>query len=291
MKRIRSAIRAIAVVACLWIVAPVAAQEQAEEDNPLAQLPWQPGPSEGRIGGQATIDVPEGYLFLGADGARRLNELFQNPPTGTDEYVLAPENLDWIAYFSFDGIGYVKDDEDLDPDAMLASIREGLQRGNEERRRRGWDTLRLVGWQAEPQYDEQLNALAWAILLENEASQSKVVNYNTRLLGRRGVMGVTLVADPEAIAPSIADFKGLVPGYEFVAGERYAEFRPGDHVAEIGLAALITGGAAAVASKKGWLAAAGVALAKFWKLLLVGIVGVWMAIRRVFKRSDDAGGK
>jgi len=259
-----------------------------DADNPVAQLPWQHGPTVGKIVDRATIRVPDGYAFLDAAATRRFNEILENPPTDTDEYVLAPDSFDWIAFFSFSEIGYVKDDETLDANAVLDSVREGLVHGNEERRSRGWDTLKLVGWSAQPQYDQQIRALAWAILLESESSGSQVVNYNTRLLGRRGVMEVTVAADPEVLQPAIADFKSLVPGYTYVAGEGYGEFRPGDHVAEIGLAALITGGAAAVASKKGWLAAIGVALAKFWKLLLVGAAGVFVAARKLFSGKDAA---
>lgn len=287
MKRITLA-ACMAVAGCLSAIAPAAAQEPQEQDNPVAQLPWQVGPSVGKIGNRATIKVPEGYAFLDAAGSRRLNELLENPPAGVDEYTFAPETLDWIAFFGFNEIGYVKDDETLDPDAMLDSIREGVKYGNKERRDRGWDTLRLVGWSAKPQYDTQLNALAWAILLENEASGSKVVNYNTRLLGRKGVMEVTVVSDPETLDAAIADFKSMVPGYGFAAGEKYTEFKAGDHVAEIGLAALITGGAAAIATKKGWLAAIGIALAKFWKLLIIGIAGIGIAIRKFFGRDKDS---
>src|SRR5690606_6227101 len=120
-----------------------------------------------------------------------------------------------------------------------------------------------------------------------QQSGSQVVNYNTRLLGRRGVMEVVVVSSPETLTASIADFKELVPGYEFSAGEKYAEFREGDHVAEYGLAALITGGAAAVAAKKGWLAAIGVFLVKMWKLLVIGVVAVGAGIRKFFKRGGD----
>lgn len=275
----------MAVAACLLPMAQAFAQDAAD---PVSQLPWQHGPTVGRIGDRATIKVPKGYAFLGADAARRFNELLENPPTEVDEYVLAPDDFEWIAFFSFSEIGYVKDDETLDPDDVLSSIRTGLEHGNEERRSRGWETLNLVGWSSKPQYDQQIRALAWAILLESEQSGAKVVNYNTRLLGRRGVMEVTVAADPEVLQPAIADFKSLVPGYTYVSGEGYGEFRPGDHVAEIGLAALITGGAAAVASKKGWLAAIGIALAKFWKLLLVGVAGAGLAIRKLFGGKDSA---
>lgn len=284
MKRLMLA-ACMAVAACLLPMANALAQE---DRNPVAELPWQHGPTTGKIGTHATIRVPEGYSFLDAAATRRFNELLENPPTSYDEYVIAPENLDWIAFFNFNEIGYVKDDESIDADDVLDSVREGLKHGNRERSSRGWDTLRLVGWSAEPRYDQELRALAWAILLESENSGAQVVNYNTRLLGRRGVMEVTVAADPESLQGAIADFKGLVPGYSYVAGEGYGDFRPGDHVAEIGLAALITGGAVAVASKKGWLAAIGVAIAKFWKLLLVGLAGIAVAIRKLFGGKGKA---
>lgn len=279
----------LALVAGFSLLGPVAAthaQEAAatQEADPVAELPWSTGPVDGNFGKRATIELPEGYAFLGADGTARFNELNQNPPSGVDEYVVAPLDLSWVAYFTFNEVGYVKDDEKLDADEILSSVREGTEHGNVERRERGWDTLNVLGWSFEPQYDKQLNSLEWAILLETANAKAKVVNYNTRLLGRRGVMEVTLVSAPETLDASIADFKKLMPGYAFSTGEKYAEYKPGDHVAEYGLAALITGGAAAVAAKKGWLAAAGVALVKLWKLLLVGLVAVGAGIRKLFKR-------
>lgn len=277
----------LAALLCLLPVGMTRAQDAAtEEQDPVAALPWEHGPTTGKIGERATIEVPEGYSFLGADGARQLDVLFENPPTGTDQYVVASEDLSWVAYFSFSDIGYIKDDEVLDADNMLVSIREGTEEGNVERRSRGWETLNILGWSFKPQYDKQLNALEWAVLGQTEPSQSKVINYNTRLLGRRGVMEVVLVTDPEVMDASIAQFKAMVPGYSFADGEKYSEFKPGDHVAEIGLAALITGGAAAVASKKGFFAAIAVALAKFWKLVLLGIVGIGVAFKKLFKGKD-----
>ncbi|NZA27755.1 DUF2167 domain-containing protein [Luteimonas sp. SJ-92] len=278
--------RLAAALAAMALLVPLTAA--FAQDDPIDNLPWQHGPTTGEIAGRATIQVPEGYAFLDAEGTRALDELLENPATDADQYTVAPNDLEWIAFFAFNAVGYVQDDEDLDAAALLASVREGTEHSNIERRRRGWDTLRVVGWSFEPKYDEQINALEWAILAESESSKTQVVNYNTRLLGRRGAMEVTVVAEPESLAGSIADFKRLMPGYGFASGETYAEFRPGDHVAEIGLAALITGGAAAVASKKGFFAAIAVALAKFWKLVLVGIVAVGVALRKLFGKR--AGG-
>lgn len=275
----RKLLAAMLFVLATLLAAPPASAQEGRPD-PVTQLPWQVGPTVGRISDRATIDVPEGFAFLGAEGVRKLDELFENPPVDVDQYVVAPTTLDWVAYFNFNPIGFVKDDETLDADELLSSIREGTEQSNVERRKRGWDTLQITGWSFKPQYDRQLKALEWAVNGELDQSKSQVVNYNTRLLGRRGVMEVTVVAVPAKVQSAIQAFKDLMPGYTFASGEKYAEFKAGDHVAEIGLAALITGGAAAVASKKGLFAAIGIALVKFWKLLLIGIGAIGMWIRK-----------
>lgn len=269
------------VLAVLALAATVVFQTRGvAQENPVGELPWQLGPTKADIADRATIALPESYAFLGAEDTRKLNVLLENPPTGADEYTVAPDDLNWIAFFNFSETGYIKDDETLDPDEILNSIREGTEHGNIERRKNGWDTMRIVGWSFKPQYDEQLKTLEWAVLAELEGSGSQVVNYNTRLLGRRGVMEVVLVASPEDLQASIADFKQLLPDYQYNDGERYAQYEPGDRVAAYGLAALITGGAAAVASKKGVFAAIAVFLAKAWKLVIVAIIGIGAALRR-----------
>jgi len=277
---------AAACACALAFVGPVAAQEG--DEDPVTQLAWQVGPTDGQITSRAHIKVPDGYAFLGPEDTRKLNEMMQNPPSDADEYTLAPKDLSWMAFFTFDEVGYVKDDEKLDADDILSSIKDGTEQSNEERRQRGWDTLRIEGWSFKPQYDTNLNLLEWAVLAESMPSHHKVVNYNTRLLGRRGVMQVVVVASPEQLDAAVSQFKSLVPGYEFNAGEKYAEFKAGDHVAEYGLAALITGGAAAVASKKGFFAAIAVFLAKAWKLVLIGLAGIAAGIRKFFGGKDQA---
>ena len=71
---------------------------------------------------------------------------------------------------------------------------------------------------------------------------------------------------------AIADFKEKLNGFEYNQGERYTEFKAGDKLAEYGFAALILGGAAAVASKKGFFALALAFLAGAWKLLIIPFV-------------------
>ena len=94
-----------------------------------------------------------------------------------------------------------------------------------------------------------------------------------------------LVADPVQLDTAIGEFKGAIQGFAFNPGQSYADFRSGDRVAEYGLGALIVGGAAAVAAKKGFFAVILSALAAGWKLVLVGFAAIGAFVRRLFSRN------
>ena len=246
-------------------------------------LAWQAGPSVGSLGRVAEVQVPEGYVFLEGADTRRLLELMENPTSGDELGTLAPasEEENWMVFFEFDEVGFVKDDdrEDLDADALLESIRAGNEYGNEERRRRGWAELEIVGWEVKPRYDAATNNLQWAIRGRSDYGDS--VNHNTRLLGRRGVMEVELVCDPAELDLALPRVAELISGFSFRDGHRYAEFAPGDKIAEYGLMGLVAGGGLAMAAKTGLLK-------KFWKLIVVGVVAVGTFLKRLFGRGAPA---
>lgn len=259
----------------------------AEEANPLAELAWQRGPSEALIGDKATIKVPAGYVFLGAADTKKFMEANQNVSSG-HEYLLAPENLQWFSLFSFDPIGYVKDNETIDADAVLDTVKEGTKQGNEERKSRGWSTMSIVGWRFKPHYDRDSKLLEWAFIGRDDSTGSDVINYNTRLLGRSGVMQVVLVSDPGVLDTAAATLKTmLTDGYQFAPGEKYSEFKQGDHVAEYGLAALVAGGAAAVAAKKGVFAVIGAFLAAAWKFVFAIVIGAIAWLKALFGKKKS----
>ncbi len=217
-------------------------------------------------------------------------EFYENPVNGTELGFLAPIEEDWFLVFEFDDIGYVKDEEkdELDADAILESIREGNREANKIRREKGWGMLDVVGWHQPPYYNEQTHNLEWATL-GRSSEGATVINYNTRLLGREGVMRATLVADPGQIEGILLTSKTLLEGYEFLTGNRYSEFRVGDKIAEYGLTALITGGAAAVAVKTGLFK-------KLWKFILFGIIAVIGFIKKILatlfgkkEQAEDVG--
>lgn len=265
-------------------LASPAAVEPAQPDPQT--LPWKIGAPATPIGDDlAEIDLAEGLIYLDQVGTKQFLELTQNPTSGTEMAVVAPatDEQQWFLVFEWSEIGYVKDDEkdELDADAMLASIREATAAGNEARTQRGWPTMEIVGWQQEPHYDTASNHLTWAIVGASEGHQT--INRMVKLLGRKGVMTVTLVAAPEEIASASARVDELLGVYRFRPGNTYAEFLPGkDTVAELGLKGLILGGAGAALIKSGLLG-------KFWKVIVAGVVGLGAGISRLLGRKKDAG--
>jgi uncharacterized membrane-anchored protein len=280
---VRYVLTCAALLSVLTVTPPVSAQSPKGEEQvrrELAALAWQRGPTEGRIGGLATIKVPQGQLFLDAPNTRRFLELNGNPPRD-NRYALVAEDLSWFAVFFFEETGYVKDDEKLDPEALLKSLQEAEGPGNKERKRLGMSPLYTEGWHVRPHYDLGTRRLEWGVRLRTESGES-VVNYSIRLLSRRGVMHVIIVSDPEHLNQDIGAFKASLTSYSFVSGERYSEFRSGDRVAEYGLGALVLGGAAAVAVKSG----AGKGLFKMVVYGAIAIGGGLLAFLRKLTRRD-----
>lgn len=260
---------------CAVIVGLSLATVVHAQDNPFESVRWQEGPSIANLGSIAELRVPAGYVFAGGNDTRIIMEAIQNPTSGDELGFIAPAGLEWFVVYEFDDVGYIRDDEknSLDADAMLESIKKGTEAGNAERRRRGWPTMTVLGWEQKPRYNETTHNLEWAIRATSEGNL--VVNYNTRLLGRGGVMVVTLVCDPEALSQTLPPFKNVLAGYQFSKGHKYAEFRQGDKMAQYGLSALVVGGATAVAVKTGaakWL----------WKLLVVVFVAIGGFFKKLF---------
>lgn len=255
----------------------------------LARLDWVKGPTTVEVPGKSRLVVPEGYVFLDQRDTDRFLELHQNPPSG-EEVMVGREDLNWVAYLSFSDEGYVKDDEQIDADALLQAMQEGAKQGNQERRRRGWAEVQVTGWAVPPAYNNDTKRLEWATVLESEGRRN--VNFSTKVLGRRGHTSVILVTGTDELAAARPEFNTVLGGYTFDEGERYADWVPGDKVATYGLAALVLGGAAALATKKGlWAVIAGFVVAKA-KFLIAGLIAVAAVMRRFLtgrKKADDAG--
>jgi len=237
--------------------------------------------------------VPAGYIFIDGKGTRALLKSKGEPTSGQEVGLMVATNENWTVFFEFSNIGYVKDDEKdkLDADKLLESIKRGTAEANKERQRAGNPPLEIVGWEVPPKYDDTTHNLEWAVRATSEGRP--LLNYNTRLLGRKGVMEVVLVVDPEKVPETLPVFRKLLTGYAFTTGQTYAEYRPGDKVAKVGLAALVLGGAAVGAAKLGLFAPLVLFLKKAWKLVVVAIAAVAASLKkllgRLFGRKGESG--
>lgn len=240
------------------------------------------GPSKGApLGDIATIDVPAGYWFVPKAGTTAFDQLIENIHDDDSCGVLVKgDTMDSVVYFSFDPIGYVDDKErDLDSDDLLKTMREGTTQSNIQRQQMGYKPIELIGWVKEPFYNEATQSLEWALSFrESGATDEGTANYNTRRLGREGVMSVTLATTPAQVPTAVVEMNKNLGGFAYVAGKDYGSYKEGDRMAEIGLGALVVGGGAVALTKLGFFS-------KFWKLLAAGGAVVVGGIAKLFGRK------
>lgn len=238
------------------------------------------------------LDVQPEFDFYDAQESRTiLEDLWGNPP---DTSVLgmvfpageSPAVAPWGAVLTYEDTGYVSDEDaaSLDAAELMSQMQRDSRLANQQREKLGYGTVDLVGWAVAPEYDAEHHRIDWAKdLVFSDAGGEHTLNYDMRVLGRRGVLSINFVgtmSDIDSIraaAPQVLD----IP--EFTEGERYADYKAGDKKAGYGVAALITGGVAAAAAKKTGLLAIGlIFLKKGWIIVLAafGVVAGW--IRRMF---------
>ncbi|WP_395018549.1 DUF2167 domain-containing protein [Dongia sp.] len=274
----RTAAAVFAALGLFWMAPGVGADESSDAlMKQIDALHWQKGPTDVAALKNAKLQLPHRYIFLDSDEADDFLRLTQNIPGDIPEQILAPYDFHWWASVDFSEDGYVKDEEKLDNNAILTTMRDATEQSNDERRRNGWGELHVVGWRHPPHYDTTTKRLEWSLDLKDETGHVST-NFQTRVLGRRGVTNFTLVTGPETLDADVAEFKSVLAGYQFNAGDSYAEYKEGDKVAEYGLAALIVGGGAAVAAKSGLLKFLG-------KFIWIGLAAVGAVVMKLFRRK------
>lgn len=281
MEGIRMKLNIFYPLSILFSISLLFSQTETQE-TVFDQISWQRGPCTSKMENIAEIRVPGGHMFARSYDTRLLMEALGNIPTGEEVGLLAPETFEWFVVFEFSETGYVRDDEknELDADAMFASIKKSNEEANKVRKKKGFTSLEIVGWETKPHYNELTHDLEWAIKGVDEDGYY-FVNHNIRLLGRKGIMKVTLVVDPRQLNMVLPNFRNRISEFSFQSGQKYAEYRQGDKVAEYGLTALVVGGAAAVAAKSGLLK-------YLWKIIVGVAVAVGAFLKRLFGRRSKS---
>jgi len=266
-------------------------QEQITAEEFLASLNFQKGAIT-LPGGVASLDLPEGFHYLSPEDTESvLVTAWGNPPGNetlgmllqSPDDILADES--WAVVIAYEEDGYVSDEnaDSIDYAEMLGDMQASSRESNAARVEAGYEEVELMGWAATPRYDQAANKLFWAKELRFGDIPVNTLNYNVRILGRKGVLVLNLVAT----MPQLRDIETAIPTVlamtNFNPGHRYSDFDPSvDQVAAYGIGALVAG---KLAAKAGLFAKFGVlllALKKFWILLVIGI-GAFLA--RVFRRA------
>ena len=192
----------------------------------------------------------------------------------------------WGVVISYENEGYVKDDDanKLNYNEMLTTMQKSIREGNEARVKAGYPAMELVGWAEPPQYDAASKKLFWAKELAFGDAKEHTLNYDMRILGRRGVLILRAVAGMDQLA-QIRDARSQILGMvNYNQGHRYADFNPKtDKVAAYGVAALVLGGIAAKAGVFKLLIPAILAAKKF---IIIGLVAAASFFKRIFGRGE-----
>jgi uncharacterized membrane-anchored protein len=274
-------------VLCLFAAASFA---RAEDDNAVhlsreqketlvSTLQWQTGTITLKDG-LAKINLNNGFRFLGAADARKvLHQVWNNPDDPTVLGLLFPKDQ-----------GPLTPDDDADKinyDDLLKTMKKDVHDANDERVKEGYPTMELTGWAQPPHYDKDAHKLYWAKEYTVGTDGGGALNYDLRILGRKGTLVLTVLGDPQELPAINNDVPGILSMVDFQPGNTYAEFDPKiDKVAEYGLAGLIAGGGLAAAAKLGllaglfkWILAAGAAA---WKFILIGIAALGATIKKAW---------
>ncbi|MBC5775827.1 DUF2167 domain-containing protein [Pontibacter sp. KCTC 32443] len=225
--------------------------------------------------GMAKLNVPKGFKYLDAEQAEYvLTELWGNPASGTSLGMLVPEGqgvLDddsWVFDIEYEAMGYVKDTDasEIDYNELLTTMKEDMVEESKERVANGYDGIELIGWASKPYYDNEKKTLHWAKELKFGNAETNTLNYNVRVLGRKGVLMLNAIAAMGSLPEVKQNIPLVVNSVTFEQGHSYFDFDPEvDEVAAWTIGSLVAG---KILTKLGFFAL----ILKFWKVIAFALV-------------------
>lgn len=237
----------------------------------------------------ATLNVPEDFYYLNSrDAETVLVEVWGNPPGQETLGMLFPADMTpfdagaWAVTLDYEEDGYVSDEDadKIDYIELLSRMKKDTSEASRERVKQGYDSIELVGWASPPYYDAATHKLHWAKEIKFGGTDVNTLNYNIRVLGRKGVLLLNFIAgmDQKPLIESKLDT--VLALADFDQGVRYADFTPGvDKVAAYGLGALVAG---KVLAKTGIIAAL---LLFFKKFIVFIVIGIGALFKGLFGRK------
>jgi uncharacterized membrane-anchored protein len=240
--------------------------------------------------GIGILTVPSGFRYLDSEQANHvLTNLWGNPEDSGTLGMIVPEGIPvladnaWAFIVTYEEMGYVKDDDadDIDYDDLLEEMQSDMVAENELRVKEGYEPITVIGWAAKPYYDENKKVLHWAKELKFGENESNTLNYNVRVLGRKGVVVLNAVASMTELADVQKNIEPVLSSFNYAGGNAYADFNPDiDEVAAWTIGGLVAG---KVLAKVGILAF----LLKYIKLIGIGLVALATGLWKWYKRKTE----
>lgn len=190
----------------------------------------------------------------------------------------------WAGVITYAPSGFVSDQgaDNADYAKLLEQAREGEAEDNAERKKQGFRPAHLVGWAEPPSYDKAHHYMIWARDIRFEGDAPDTLNYDVRVLGRRGVLSLNVLSSMDKLAEIRPAAAQLAAVATFDPGAAYGDYQPGgDKKAEYGVAGLVAAGIGVAAAQKFGLLAV---IALFAKKLIVLIAAGGAALAARFKR-------
>ena len=243
--------------------------------------------------GNAKLTVPDGFRYLDKkQSVYVLADLWGNPADSSILGMLVPSKVgvldknSYVFVISFEKVGYVKDDDvdDINYDDLLKEQQNEFIEANPERIKQGFETIEFIRWASTPYYDKNKKTLHWAKELKFGQNNLNTLNYNLRILGRKGIFSMNAVASMSELPEVKSNIDKIIGSIEYNDGERYSDFVPDvDNVAAWTVGGLIAG---KVLAKVGFFAL----IVKFWKIiaLAIGFIGggFWKFFSRKSKNEN-----
>jgi uncharacterized membrane-anchored protein len=222
----------------------------------LPQLNWIQGPAKVELAGVADFQIPEGYRFLDAKGARALLDRPGQRTASPMDLVGIVESSSGAGrtVLEYSEIGYVKRPANgvINAASVLEDIHERVALQNNQRARYGIAPMKSINWEKLPVLNSDNQTLEYGFRIE--LSDGSIAAHFLRKFGRRGILAAT---SQSASTSEPVPLKEIMSGLNFKEGYRYSDYESGDKLASLDISQLITGSQFATPTQKGWMARLG----------------------------------
>lgn len=231
------------------------------------------------INSEVELDVPVGFKFMDkADAEYVVYDFWGNPKSDNsilgmvvkDSFSILKSD-EWAFVVTYEGSGYVKDSdaEKIDYDQMMKDMKSEEADENKARTKEGFPPIHMIGWAAKPFYDKTNNTLHWAKSMIFGDNQDTTLNYDVRVLGRKGLLSLNAVGTIGNLSDIQNNIPQIIKIAKFKSGSSYNDFNPSmDKVAAYTVGGLVAG---KILAKAGLVAI----LLKNIKLVILGALALF----------------